>query len=171
MLKQNQNQSFWLFRMNDHERSADMNMPTPCVIETNGLSKIYKNIQALQSLDLKVQQNSIFGFLGPNGAGKTTTINMLTGLARLDEGTIHIGGIDCTRNPKAAQHLVGDPAGREKADPLGSIPGHPELRIVPAKLLLEGAGLPGLRKRGCREGRDLGNVGAAGARDFNHGAP
>jgi ABC-2 type transport system ATP-binding protein len=49
----------------------------------------------------------LFGFLGPNGAGKTTTINLLTGLARLDAGTIMIGGIDCTGNPKTAQHLVG----------------------------------------------------------------
>jgi ABC-2 type transport system ATP-binding protein len=42
------------------------------VIETHGLSKAYKNVQALKSLDLKVAQHSIFGFLGPNGAGKTT---------------------------------------------------------------------------------------------------
>jgi len=62
MLKQNHNQSFWLFRINDRERRADMNMPTPYVIETNDLSKTYKKIQALQPLDLKVQQNSIFGF-------------------------------------------------------------------------------------------------------------
>ncbi|MCK4601203.1 MAG: ATP-binding cassette domain-containing protein, partial [Phycisphaerae bacterium] len=43
----------------------------------------------------------------PNGAGKTTTINMLTGLARPDAGTIRIAGIDCSKNPKAAQHLMG----------------------------------------------------------------
>jgi len=49
----------------------------------------------------------LFGFLGPNGAGKTTTINMLTGLARPDAGTIRIGGIDCSKNPRAAQHLMG----------------------------------------------------------------
>lgn len=45
--------------------------------------------------------------MGPNGAGKTTTINILTGLARLDTGTINIDDIDCTHNPKAAQHLIG----------------------------------------------------------------
>jgi ABC-2 type transport system ATP-binding protein len=49
----------------------------------------------------------LFGFLGPNGAGKTTTINILTGLARPDAGEIRVGGLDCTGNPKAAQHLVG----------------------------------------------------------------
>ncbi len=49
----------------------------------------------------------MFGFLGPNGAGKTTTINMLTGLARPNSGSIRIGGIDCTGSPRAAQHLIG----------------------------------------------------------------
>ena len=45
-----------------------MNMSTPYVIETHDLGKTYKKIQALKALDLKVQQNSTFGFLGPNGA-------------------------------------------------------------------------------------------------------
>jgi ABC-type multidrug transport system ATPase subunit len=60
----------------------EMYISTPFVIETQELSKTYKNVQALRSLDLKVQQNSIFGFLGPNGAGKTTTIKLLLGLIR-----------------------------------------------------------------------------------------
>lgn len=51
----------------------------PYVIETHGLSKTYKNIHALNMLDLQVHQNSIFGFLGPNGAGKTTTIKLMLG--------------------------------------------------------------------------------------------
>jgi ABC-2 type transport system ATP-binding protein len=54
-----------------------------------------------------VHEGELFGFLGPNGAGKTTTINMLTGLARPDAGTIRIADIDCTGDPKAAQHLIG----------------------------------------------------------------
>lgn len=62
---------------------------------------------AVNDISFEVNQGELFGFLGPNGAGKTTTINMLTGLARLDSGKITIDGIDCTRNPKAAQHLTG----------------------------------------------------------------
>jgi ABC-2 type transport system ATP-binding protein len=58
-------------------------------------------------ISFQVNSGELFGFLGPNGAGKTTTINMLTGLARLDAGTITIGCIECTRNPKAAQPLTG----------------------------------------------------------------
>ena len=66
----------------------------PYVIETHGLSKTYKNIHALSSLDLKVHQNSIFGFLGPNGAGKTTTIKLMLGLTRPTAGTATIFGMD-----------------------------------------------------------------------------
>ncbi len=44
-----------------------MNLSIPYVIDSYGWSKTYKNVQALRSLDLKVRQNSIFGFLGTNG--------------------------------------------------------------------------------------------------------
>ncbi len=44
---------------------------TPLVIETHGLTKTYKGVEALKAVDLQVQQNSICGFLGPNGAGKS----------------------------------------------------------------------------------------------------
>jgi ABC-2 type transport system ATP-binding protein len=77
------------------------------IIEVSGLSKRYGEVLAVDDVSFGVNQGELFGFLGPNGAGKTTTINMLTGLAWLDTGTIRIGGIDCTQNPKAAQHLIG----------------------------------------------------------------
>jgi len=75
--------------------------------EVSKLTKRYGEVVAVNDISFSVAQGELFGFLGPNGAGKTTTINMLTGLARPDAGTINIGGIDCTHNPKAAQHLVG----------------------------------------------------------------
>jgi ABC-2 type transport system ATP-binding protein len=64
------------------------------VIQTQGLSKSYKQINALQSLDLAVHHNSIFGFLGPNGAGKTTTIKLMLGLIRPTAGSASIFGMD-----------------------------------------------------------------------------
>ncbi len=76
-------------------------------IEVRGLAKRFDELQAVAGVDFEVFQGELFGFLGPNGAGKTTTINMLTGLARPDSGTIRIGGIDCTGHPRAAQHLTG----------------------------------------------------------------
>jgi ABC-2 type transport system ATP-binding protein len=76
-------------------------------IEISGITKRYGEVLAVDNISFQISNGELFGFLGPNGAGKTTTINLLTGLARLDAGMINIGGIDCTSNPKAAQHLVG----------------------------------------------------------------
>jgi len=76
-------------------------------IEVRGLAKRFGAVQAVAGIDFDVREGELFGFLGPNGAGKSTTINVLTGLARADAGTICIGGIDCTKHPKAAQHLMG----------------------------------------------------------------
>ena len=80
---------------------------TDIVIAADGLAKTFDHVQAVADVSFTVHEGELFGFLGPNGAGKTTTINMLTGLARPDEGTISIGGIDCTKRLRAAQHLMG----------------------------------------------------------------
>jgi ABC-2 type transport system ATP-binding protein len=77
------------------------------VIETHGLSKAYKKVQALKSLDLKVAQHSIFGFLGPNGAGKTTTIKLLLGLARPTGGSGSVFGYDIQRHSVEIRQRVG----------------------------------------------------------------
>jgi len=84
-----------------------MNAHGKPVIEVRGLVKGYGAVRALDGIDFDVAEGELFGFLGPNGAGKTTTINILTGLARADAGVLRIGGIDCSRKPKAAQHLMG----------------------------------------------------------------
>jgi len=79
----------------------------PLFIEVESLTKRFDEVTAVDGASFQVRRGELFGFLGPNGAGKTTTINMLTGLAWPDSGQIRIGGLDCTKNPKAAQHLVG----------------------------------------------------------------
>ncbi len=76
-------------------------------IEVHSLSKRFGEVQAVTDVNFCVESGEIFGFLGPNGAGKTTTINMLTGLARPDTGTILIDGIDCTHRQRAAQRHIG----------------------------------------------------------------
>jgi ABC-2 type transport system ATP-binding protein len=63
-------------------------------IRTTGLTKVYDQKRALDSVDLAVEEGSIFGFLGPNGAGKTTTLRILTGLARATSGSVQILGRD-----------------------------------------------------------------------------
>jgi len=66
---------------------------TEYVIETEQLSKSYKDKAALRGLDLRVPTGSIFGFLGRNGAGKTTTIKTLMGLLHADSGSARVFGL------------------------------------------------------------------------------
>ena len=47
-------------------------------IRTEGLRKAYGDVQALDGVDLEVEQGTVFGLLGPNGAGKTTAVRILT---------------------------------------------------------------------------------------------
>src|SRR5512136_394009 len=77
------------------------------VIETCGLTKTYKGVQALQGLDLKVTPNSICGFLGPNGAGKTSTIKLLLGLARPTGGGGKVFGLDIVKENDEIRRRVG----------------------------------------------------------------
>jgi ABC-2 type transport system ATP-binding protein len=77
------------------------------LIDVVGLTKTFNDVTAVNEVSFSLKKGEVFGFLGPNGAGKTTIINMLTGLSRPDSGTIKVAGLDCTKNPKAAQQLIG----------------------------------------------------------------
>ena len=66
------------------------------VIETQGLQKSFKGLDALSGLDLNVPAGSIFGFLGRNGAGKTTTIKLLMGFLKPDGGNARVLGLAAT---------------------------------------------------------------------------
>lgn len=61
-------------------------------IETNGLSKFYGEVHAVDSVNLRVKPGEIYGFLGLNGAGKTTTIRALLGMIRPSAGTASVLG-------------------------------------------------------------------------------
>jgi ABC-2 type transport system ATP-binding protein len=77
------------------------------VVQAQDLTRRFGDFVAVDRVSFQVSRGEIFGFLGSNGAGKITTINMLTGLARPDAGSSRIASIDCTGNPKAAQHVIG----------------------------------------------------------------
>ena len=62
-------------------------------IAIEGLTKRYREVNAVTDLSLEVPAGSIFGFLGPNGAGKTTTLKILAGLARSTSGTASVNGV------------------------------------------------------------------------------
>lgn len=76
-------------------------------IETFDLTKKYGDFIAVDTLDLKVEEKSIFGFLGPNGAGKTTTIKMLTCLIPPSSGTAKVAGFDITKSPNEVRQKIG----------------------------------------------------------------
>lgn len=68
------------------------------IIKTEGLSKRYGGITAVDKLFLEIRKGEVFGLLGPNGAGKTTTTLMLLGLTEPSGGRAQICGYDCTRD-------------------------------------------------------------------------
>jgi ABC-2 type transport system ATP-binding protein len=68
-------------------------------LRTDGLTKRFGDLVALDHLDLEVAQGEVVGYLGPNGAGKTTTIRLLLGLSRPTDGRAEIFGLDCQRQP------------------------------------------------------------------------
>ncbi len=77
------------------------------VIETQGLTKHYGPIVAVESLNLCLQAGEVFGLLGPNGSGKTTTILMLLGLTEPTAGWARVLGEDPLRNPLEVKRRVG----------------------------------------------------------------
>ncbi len=76
-------------------------------IKTSGLTRTFKNITAVDSLDLSVKTGSLFGFLGPNGAGKSTTIKMLTGLLKPSDGSAEILGMDMYQDSVEVKRRTG----------------------------------------------------------------
>lgn len=69
---------------------------SPSAIETQGLTKQYNGVLAVDGLDLRVEQGEIYGFLGANGAGKSTTIGILLDYLRPTSGTVRV----LDRNPR-----------------------------------------------------------------------
>lgn len=81
-------------------------MAQPAIL-TEGLTKDYGALRALDGLTLRVEPGEVFGFLGPNGAGKTTTIRLLLDLIRPTAGRASILGVDCHRRSREARALTG----------------------------------------------------------------
>lgn len=77
-------------------------MSSELVIKAHNLNRNFGKLKAIQSLDLNVKKNQIYGFLGPNGCGKTTAIRMLTGLLKPTSGEVEVLG--CAL-PKDAEKL------------------------------------------------------------------
>ena len=76
-------------------------------IKTIGLIKQYKNITAVNKLDLEIKQGELFALLGINGAGKTTTIKMLSCLTKPTEGDAIVDGYSITKEPEQVKRIIG----------------------------------------------------------------
>jgi ABC-2 type transport system ATP-binding protein len=75
-------------------------------IETSGLVKSFGATHALNGVDLRIREGSVYGLLGPNGAGKTTTIRVLATLLRPDAGTATVLGHDVVREAARVRQKV-----------------------------------------------------------------
>ncbi|MDR5682863.1 MAG: ATP-binding cassette domain-containing protein [Armatimonadota bacterium] len=76
-------------------------------IQTEGLTKRYGDITAVEDLNLSLRPGEVFGLLGPNGSGKTTTILMLLGLTEPTAGSARVFGHDPRREPLRVKRIVG----------------------------------------------------------------
>ena len=76
-------------------------------IKTTQLVKRYKNLTAVDKLDLEIQQGELFSLLGVNGAGKTTAIKMLSCLTKPTDGDAIVGEYSITRESEQVKRLIG----------------------------------------------------------------
>jgi ABC-2 type transport system ATP-binding protein len=76
-------------------------------IATEGLTRRFGDLIAVENVNLHVAPGQFYGFLGPNGAGKSTTIKMLTGLLAPTSGRIQILGTDMASNPVEVKRQIG----------------------------------------------------------------
>jgi len=77
------------------------------IIEVTGLTKQFKEVRAVDNLNLNVHKGDVFGFLGPNGAGKSTTIRMLLSLIRPTKGSINIFNLPLKESRKNILRRIG----------------------------------------------------------------
>jgi len=82
-------------------------MSADIAIETDGLSKSFGDVRALQGVGLRVPAGSVLGLLGPNGAGKTTAVRILTTLLAPDGGSARVVGLDVVADAAELRSRIG----------------------------------------------------------------
>lgn len=78
------------------------------MLEIKGLTKKYKNADknAIEDINLTIENGDIYGFIGPNGAGKSTTIKCLVGIHSFEKGSIMFDGLSIKDNPIEFKHQI-----------------------------------------------------------------
>ena len=84
-----------------------MSEPGAAALSVRGLRKAYKDVVAVDGLDLEVRPGECFGLLGPNGAGKTTTVEICEGLTSADSGDVVVLGRRWGRDDRELRQLLG----------------------------------------------------------------
>ncbi|MDR1319562.1 MAG: ATP-binding cassette domain-containing protein [Treponema sp.] len=77
------------------------------MIEVQGLTKRYGNVEAVKDVSFSVGTDQVLGFLGPNGAGKTTIMKILTGYHFPSAGTVLVDGISVDEDPVEVKKRIG----------------------------------------------------------------
>jgi ABC-2 type transport system ATP-binding protein len=126
-------------------------------IEAEGLIREFKDIRAVDGIDLVVAPGEIYGFLGPNGAGKSTTVHMLTTLLPPTAGRATVAGYDVVKQGPLVRKAIGAALQEAALDPL--LTGRDHMRLQTAL-----HGVP--RHERARRGDELlERVGLMGAAD------
>jgi ABC-2 type transport system ATP-binding protein len=76
-------------------------------VEVRGLTKIYGEQKAVDTISFTINKGEIVGFLGPNGAGKSTTMKMITGYLEPSAGDVTVNGVDVKKDPLGAKKKIG----------------------------------------------------------------
>src|SRR5881275_2900395 len=99
-------------------------------IEAEGLVRQFKDVRAVDGIDLTVAPGEIYGFLGPNGAGKSTTVHMLTTLLPPTAGTARVAGFDIVREGPKVRSAIGAALQEAALDPF--LTGREHMRLQAA---------------------------------------
>src|SRR4051812_26895948 len=112
------------------------------MISTQGLTKRYGEVHAVDGIDLEVREGDVYGFLGANGSGKTTTVRMLLGLVLATSGDAELFGEPMPRSARTVLPRVGA---------LVEGPGaYPHLSAQTNLSLLDAAGTRGVGRKARR---------------------
>src|SRR5512133_1675416 len=77
------------------------------MLETQGLTRRFGDLIAVNGIDLKVRKGEIFGMVGPDGSGKTTTLRMLSGLINPTSGKATVSGYDVVSQGTEVKDRIG----------------------------------------------------------------
>ena len=87
-------------------------------IEAEGLTRVFGDLTAVNSINLSVNEGEVFGFLGPNGAGKSTAVRMLTTLLKPSDGLAKVSGYDVATEANMVRKNIGVALQDAAIDPL-----------------------------------------------------